>query len=70
MEHPDKCIDITECGSNAQQFIKYIKDGNILWRYIDVYPVGNKECDIICNGKQFSGFNGFIEYCISQYEED
>lgn len=70
IEFPEKCFDITECGANAQQFIKYIKEGNILWKYIDVYPTGNKDCDINCNSKHFLNFNDFIEYCIEQCTEE
>ena len=70
IEYPNECFDVTECGTNAQQFIKYISQGNILWKFVDVYPVGSKKCDILCDERHFDDFNDFIEYCIEVDSEE
>ncbi|MBE5869899.1 MAG: DUF4869 domain-containing protein [Lachnospiraceae bacterium] len=70
LEHPEECFDVSECGTNAQQFFKCITEGNILWKFVDVYPLGSKECDIICDGKHFDKFDAFIEYCINRDSEE
>jgi hypothetical protein len=69
IENPDKCFNVIECGTNVQQFFKYINNGNILWQLPVVFSTGERKCDIMCNGKHFDDFGEFLDWTIDHYED-
>lgn len=67
IEHPDKCFNTIECGSNALSFIPLIKDGNIIWKVPVLVTIPSIDCNIILNNnKQFNNFYDLQNYVISK----
>ncbi len=60
--HPDVCFDVLECGENALELIPRIKNGNIVWEHIIVFPDNEEECDIIYHKHHFDKFFDFLDF--------
>lgn len=68
--NPDKCFDVIECGQNALSLIRYIRQGNILWKYPVLFRNFDSVCDIDMYGRKFTDFREFIHYIDDVWPEE
>lgn len=60
---PDMCFDLAECGNNALCCLPYIHEGHVFWKIPVAICDFDSECDIVCEGKHFTSFFDFLDYC-------
>lgn len=65
--NPDKCFDISCCGTNAKLMLGKLHSGNIYWRFPVVIRLNGFpwECDINMLGRHFSNFGDLTTFSIS-----
>ena len=62
LSYPEKCFSLEECGSNALDFVPKIKEGNVLWECIVLFPEDDDEsCDIKYKGKKYTNIYDFLD---------
>lgn len=68
IQNPDKCFNLSECGSNALEFLQKISEGHVFAQNLVFYPDNEDDykCDIVVKDNHFINIFDFVEFMRGQ----